>query len=132
MTWDGPQLTRRGKNILGIKLTGGHHQGFRLDLMWEGDVLLWNRGESENAVALRSSGGKPQICPRGFGEGSSRKAVWSKAQLKCLSINACSMGNNQEKLESVVQLENYDLLAIMEAWWGDSHNWNRLHRAISF
>ena len=31
------------------------------------------------------------------------------AQLKCLHTNACSMGNKQEELEHVAQLENCDL-----------------------
>ena len=36
--------------------------------------------------------------------------------------NACSMGNKQEELEAIVQQENYDVVAIVEAWWDDSHN----------
>ncbi|KAK4806242.1 LOW QUALITY PROTEIN: hypothetical protein QYF61_013386 [Mycteria americana] len=48
----------------------------------------------------------------------------SKAQLKCLYTNACSMGNKQEELEAIVQLENYDIVAITETWWDDSHNWS--------
>ncbi|GAB0178083.1 hypothetical protein GRJ2_000273600 [Grus japonensis] len=34
------------------------------------------------------------------------------------------MGNKQEELEAIVHLENYDILAIMETWWYDSHNWS--------
>jgi len=26
----------------------------------------------------------------------------------------------------MVHLENYDLIAIMETWWDDSHNWNTI------
>ena len=33
------------------------------------------------------------------------------------------MGNKQGKLETVVHWENYDLIAITEMWWDDSHNW---------
>jgi len=47
-----------------------------------------------------------------------------KAQLECLSVNAHSTGNKQEELETVVQLENCDLIAIRETWWDSSHNWN--------
>jgi len=46
-----------------------------------------------------------------------------KAQLKCLYTSAPSMRNNEE-LETMVQLENWDLIAITETWWDDSHNWN--------
>ncbi|PKU43826.1 mitochondrial fission process protein 1 [Limosa lapponica baueri] len=39
-------------------------------------------------------------------------------------MNAHSMGNKQEELEAIVQQENYDIFAITETWWEDSHNWN--------
>ena len=48
----------------------------------------------------------------------------SIAQLKCIYTNAYSMGNKQEELEAIVQQENYDMAAIMEPWWADSHNWS--------
>jgi len=48
------------------------------------------------------------------------------AKLKCLYTNAHSMGNKQEELETVVQLGKYDLIAIMETWWDESHDWNTL------
>ena len=48
------------------------------------------------------------------------------AKLKCLYTNAHSMGDKQEELEAVVQLGKYDLIAIMETWWDESHNWNTL------
>lgn len=46
------------------------------------------------------------------------------AQLKCLCTNADSVGNKQGQLETVVHLENFDLIAILETWWDDSYNWN--------
>ena len=46
------------------------------------------------------------------------------AQLKCLYANARSMGNKQEELETVVQLDKYDLIALREMWCDGSHNWN--------
>ncbi|KAK4828709.1 LOW QUALITY PROTEIN: hypothetical protein QYF61_000547 [Mycteria americana] len=46
------------------------------------------------------------------------------AQLKCIYTNARSMGNKQEELEAIVQRENYDIVAITETWWDDSHNWS--------
>ncbi|GAB0209318.1 hypothetical protein GRJ2_003397500 [Grus japonensis] len=53
-----------------------------------------------------------------------QKVVGSIAQLKCIYTNARSMGNKQEKLEAAVQLENYDIVAITETRWDESHNWS--------
>ncbi|KAK4810498.1 LOW QUALITY PROTEIN: hypothetical protein QYF61_004278 [Mycteria americana] len=46
------------------------------------------------------------------------------AQLKCIYTNARSMGNKQEELEAIVQQDSYDLVAITEMWWDDSHDWS--------
>jgi len=40
--------------------------------------------------------------------------MWLIAQLKCPYTNAYSMGNKQEEMETVVQLESYDLIVITE------------------
>lgn len=32
--------------------------------------------------------------------------------------------HKQEELEDIVQQENYDILAITEIWWDDSHDWS--------
>ncbi|GAB0189311.1 maestro heat-like repeat-containing protein family member 7 [Grus japonensis] len=53
---------------------------------------------------------------------SPTKVEGSIAQLKCIYTNACSIGNEQEELEAIVQQENYDIVAIMETWWDDSQN----------
>ncbi|KAK4824952.1 hypothetical protein QYF61_021640 [Mycteria americana] len=53
-----------------------------------------------------------------------KKVTGSIAQLKCIYTNACSMGNKEEELEAIVHQENYDIVAIMETWWDDSHNWS--------
>ncbi|KAM9590503.1 uncharacterized protein ACIBXB_005763 [Morphnus guianensis] len=50
--------------------------------------------------------------------------VDSIGQLKCIYANARSMGNKQEELEAIVQQDSYDLVAIMETWWDDSHDWS--------
>ena len=76
----------------------------------EGGVQRDGEGQGD-AVAL----GDPRF---------SRKAVTQKAQLKCLYINAHSLGNKQEELETMMHLENYDLVAITETWWDDSHSWD--------
>ena len=34
------------------------------------------------------------------------------------------MGNKQEELEAIVQQENYDIAAITETWWDNSHDWS--------
>ncbi|KAK4810586.1 hypothetical protein QYF61_007323 [Mycteria americana] len=52
------------------------------------------------------------------------KETRTAAQLKCLYTNARSMGNKQEELEAIVHQENYDMVAITETWWDDSHNWS--------
>ena len=90
-------------------------------MMGEGDV----RGDKEargNAFTLGGGKGKPQSCPGGIREGSSDKAMRPIAKLKCLYTNACNMGNKQEELETVVQLGKYDLIAITETWWDESHD----------
>ena len=94
-------------------------------MMGEGGVL-GDREARGNAVTLGGGKGKPQTCPGGIREGSSEKAMRPVAKLKCLYTNARSMGNKQEELETVVQLGKYDLIAIMETWWDESHNWNTL------
>ncbi|KAK4821758.1 hypothetical protein QYF61_000819 [Mycteria americana] len=43
--------------------------------------------------------------------------------MKCLDLNARSMGNKQEKLEATVLLESYDLIATTETWWDESRDW---------
>ncbi|KAK4823010.1 hypothetical protein QYF61_024812 [Mycteria americana] len=55
---------------------------------------------------------------------SSMKETRTTAQLKCLYTNARSMGTQQEELEAIVHQENYDMVAITETWWDDSHNWS--------
>ncbi|KAK4828567.1 hypothetical protein QYF61_027657 [Mycteria americana] len=70
----------------------------------EGDVTRLTREEPK--------GGMPML------------GVKSIAQLKCIYTNACSMGNKQEELEAIVQQDSYDLVAITETWWDDSHDWN--------
>ena len=45
-------------------------------------------------------------------------------QLKCIYRNARSMGNKQEELEAIVQQGKYDIIAITETWWEDTHNWS--------
>ncbi|GAB0182504.1 cAMP-dependent protein kinase inhibitor alpha [Grus japonensis] len=55
---------------------------------------------------------------------SSKKVTWPTAQLKCLYTNARSMSNKQEELEATMLLESYDLVAITETWWDESHDWS--------
>ena len=34
------------------------------------------------------------------------------------------MGNKQEELEATMLVGNYDVVAITETWWDDSHDWS--------
>ncbi|PKU42645.1 mitochondrial fission process protein 1 [Limosa lapponica baueri] len=53
-----------------------------------------------------------------------KEVVGPVAQLKCFYTNVCSMGNKQEELKAIVQQESYDVVAIMETWWDDLHDWS--------
>ena len=57
-------------------------------------------------------------------EGIRATATQKEAQFRCFYTNTCSMGNKQEELEAIVQLESYDTVAITETWWNDSHSWS--------
>ena len=60
----------------------------------------------------------------GYGqEGIRATAIQKKAQLRCFYTNEHSMSNKQEELEAIVWLESYDIVAITETWWNDSHSW---------
>lgn len=48
----------------------------------------------------------------------------SKTQLKCIYTNARSMGNKQKELETTVHQQNYGIVAVMETWCDDLHNWS--------
>lgn len=53
-----------------------------------------------------------------------QKVTWLIAQLKRLNSSARCTGNKQEELETMVRLENYDLIAIIIMWWDESHGWS--------
>ena len=57
-------------------------------------------------------------------EGIGTTATPKETQLRCLYTNVCSMGNKQEELEGIVWSESYDIVAIMETWWNNSHSWS--------
>jgi len=44
--------------------------------------------------------------------------------MKCLYTNTRSMGNKQEEQDAIVLLESYDLIALTETWWDESHDWS--------
>lgn len=44
--------------------------------------------------------------------------------LKCLYTTASSIENTHSELVICVQLQGYDLVGIMEAWWNGSHYWS--------
>lgn len=74
---------------------------------------------------FRKQQGKPLNCPKESCEGFSEKVMLLIAQLKCLYTNECSL-RNQQNLETTVQLENYELIAIIETWQNDSHDWRMM------
>ena len=47
-------------------------------------------------------------------EGIRASPTQKVAELRCIYTSACSMDNKQEKLEAIVQSENYYIVAIME------------------
>jgi len=55
---------------------------------------------------------------------SSMKVTRLKTQMKCPYMNTHSMGNKQEDLEATMLLESYDLIALTETWWDESHDWS--------
>ena len=57
-------------------------------------------------------------------EGITAAATQKETQLRYLYTNACSMGNKEEELEAIVCSESYDIVAVMEMWWNDSHSWS--------
>ncbi|RMC21511.1 hypothetical protein DUI87_02377 [Hirundo rustica rustica] len=73
---------------------------------------LKGEGDAAGLSGSRPKGGKPE------------SGVKSVAQLKCMYTNARSMGNKQKELEAMVQQQSYDVVAIMETWWDDSHGWS--------
>lgn len=56
----------------------------------------------------------PESSLIGMKSSSPQKVAESIAQLKYVYTSARSMGSRQEELEAIVQLENYDVVAIME------------------
>ena len=91
----------------------------------EGGVL-GDREARGNTVTVGGGKGKPQTCPAGIMEVSSDKTTRPIAKLNCLYTNVRSMGNKLEELETVAQFGKYDLIAITEPWWDESHDWNTL------
>lgn len=52
------------------------------------------------------------------------KLTHLNTSLKCLYINACSMGNKEEELEINVQLLGFNLIAVTWTWWDRMHDWH--------
>jgi len=62
--------------------------------------------------------------PNGNKGCSSMKVTWPTAQMKCLYMNPCSMGNEQEDVKATMLLESHDLISLTETWWDESHDWS--------
>ncbi|KAK4829727.1 hypothetical protein QYF61_006188 [Mycteria americana] len=91
---------------------------------YTGAQLKSNRVELGDTEAIGAKWETPVKRLKAYKECSSMKETRTTAQLKCLYTNARSMGNKQEELEAIVHQENYDMVAITETWWDDSHNWS--------
>ena len=52
-----------------------------------------------------------------------KKVTQPTVQMKCLCTNAHSLENKQEELEATVLLESYNVVAIIETCWDESHDW---------
>ncbi|CAM2116169.1 unnamed protein product [Caretta caretta] len=52
------------------------------------------------------------------------KVGQSTSYLRCLYMNARSLGNKQEELEVLAQSRNCDVIGITKSWWGNSHDWS--------
>jgi len=91
-----------------------------------GKQCMWKscRGELEAPEVSGANKKIPMKHLKGKKECSAMKVTRPTAQMKCLYTNACSMGNKQEELEAVMLLESYDLIAFLETWWDESHDWN--------
>lgn len=110
-----------------------HQQSFKLDsggksrlnqIQRGSDLTLSEGGEPRNIVTLESNKEILVNCLKGIRKGSSEKDMQPIAQLNCLYSNAHSIGNKHEELETMLQLENYDLIVITETWWDQSYNQN--------
>lgn len=64
---------------------------------------------------------EPEKSPIGIMASPPAKVAGTVAQVKCISSNACSMGKEQEELKPIVQLENYNRVAIT-VWLDESHS----------
>ncbi|KAK4813002.1 hypothetical protein QYF61_004178 [Mycteria americana] len=89
-----------------------------------GAQLKSNRVEPGDTEAIGAKRETPVKRLKAHKGCSSLKETRVTAQLKCLYTDARSMGNKQEELGAIVHQENYDMVAITETWWGDSHNWS--------
>ena len=81
----------------------------------EGDATLSEGSIAENTITLRKNREILVNCPKTTRKGSSGNVMPPTAQMKCLYTNICSMGNRQE-LETLVQLDKYDLITVMDTW----------------
>jgi len=62
--------------------------------------------------------------PKGNKWCSSVKVTRTTAQMKYLYMNAHSMGKKREEMEATGLLESYNLIALTETWWHESHYWS--------
>lgn len=83
--------------------------------MGEGDVSLSDRSKPGNTITLRSNRKIPVNCLKRIRvplKGVKRPIV----HLRVFCNSAHSMGNKQKELETMLQIENCDLISVREMW----------------
>lgn len=76
--------------------------------------------------------GKPRVDMASPEGGNASKNIYtapgskegSRVYMKCLYTNACSIRNKQDELGVLLTMQNYDIIAISETCWNDSHDWS--------
>ncbi|RMC00455.1 hypothetical protein DUI87_23065 [Hirundo rustica rustica] len=81
-------------------------------------------GQEVDRTGLKGEGDASGLCGSRPKDDKTVLREKSVAQLRCMYTNARSMGNKQAELEAMVHQRNYDIVAITETWWDDSHSWS--------
>lgn len=98
---------------------------------WGKEYTAESQRRSREYCHFESSRGNLTFVSK-FWESSSKKVMQPIAMLKCLYIKAHSTGNKQNKIETMLHLQNYDLIVIKETQWDESHNWNTIIEGYKF
>lgn len=106
------QNKRNIREYMGPQAGRADDQSLTLELMGEEDILVSYREELENTVTSGSSRGNPQFSQRNLGGLIQGGNVANSPAV--VPWQTHSTGNKQNERETMVQLENCDLIAITE------------------